>query len=103
MRLKLTNFVNNQAALQEDRRESGSWQDCDVQLKRGREGGFGFAVTCGGEEEGKTEVRVEDVVVGGAAEGRLRVGDLITSVEGNLLDQLQYEEAIQVNSQLQSF
>ena len=104
MRIKLTNFnFNNQASLQGNKRESGSWEDCDVQLKRGREGGFGFAVTWGEEEEGKTEVRVEDVVVGGAAEGRLKVGDLITSVEGKLVGQLPYEEAIQVNTQLQSF
>ena len=96
MRIKLTNFINNQASLQGSGRESGRWENCEVQLKRGREGGFGFAVTWGEEEGGKTEVRVEDVVVGGAAEGRLKVGDLITSVEGKLVGQLPYEEAIQV-------
>ena len=97
MRIKLTNFISNQG------NESESWEDCDLQLKRGREGGFGFAVTWGKEENSKREVRVEDVVVGGAAEGRLRVGDLITSVEGKLVGQHSYEEAIQVKTHLQNF
>ena len=48
-------------------------------------------------------MKVEDVVVGGAAEGRLKVGDLIISVEGNLVERLQYEEAIKVNTGMKDF
>ena len=103
MRIKLTNFIDNQALLQGIGKEGGSWEDCDVQLERGREGGFGFAVTWEEEEGGKTEVKVEDVVVGGAAEGRLKVGDLMISVEGKLVDQLQYEKAIKVNTRMKNF
>ena len=43
------------------------------------------------------------MVVGGAAEGRLKVGDLILSVEGNLVDRLQYEKAIKVNTRMKDF
>ena len=42
-------------------------------------------------------------MVGGAAEGRLKVGDLMISMEGNLVDQLQYEKAIKVNTRMKNF
>ena len=41
-------------------------------------------------------MRVEDVVLGGPAEGKLKIGDVIVRIGGRELVHLQYEEAIQV-------
>ena len=80
--------------------EEGVWEEHEVRLRRGGQGGFGFAVT--GVEEGDVSerggVRVEDVVAGGPAEGNLKLGDTIVRIGGQNLAQLQYEEAIQVLS-----
>ena len=78
--------------------EEGVWEEHEVRLRRGDEGGFGFAVT-GVEEEGDISdrgVRVEDVVARGPAEGKLKLGDTIVRIGGKHLAQLQYGEAIQV-------
>ena len=80
--------------------EEGVWEEHEVRLRRGDEGGFGFAVT-GVEEEGDISdrgVRVEDVVARGPAEGKLKLGDTIVRIGGRHIAQLQYGEAIQVNS-----
>ena len=79
--------------------EEGVWEEHEVRLRRGEQGGFGFAVT--GVEEGDVSergVRVEDVVAGGPAEGKLKLGDTIVRIGGRHLAQLQYGEAIQVNT-----
>ena len=69
-----------------------------MRLRRGEHGGFGFAVTSGLDQQGDGEdlVRVEDVVLGGPAEGKLKIGDVIVRIGGRELVHLQYEEAIQV-------
>ena len=41
-------------------------------------------------------MRGEDVVPGGPAEGKLKIGDVIVRIRGRQLVHLQYEEAIQV-------
>ena len=72
-----------------------------MRLRRGEQGGFGFAVTGVEEEEGDISergVRVEDVVARGPAEGKLKLGDTIVRIGGQHLAQLQYGEAIQVNT-----
>ena len=76
-----------------------------MRLQRGEQGGFGFVVT--GVEEGHLSeqcvMRVEDVVAGGPAEGKLKLGDTIVRIGGRHLAQLQYGEAIQVNSIFSQF
>ena len=79
--------------------EEGVWEEHEVRLLRGEHGGFGFAVTGVEEEEGDISergVRVEDVVAGGPAEGKLKLGDTIVRIGGQHLAHLQYGEAIQV-------
>ena len=82
---------------QEEEKEA-VWEEHEVRLRRGEHGGFGFAVTSGVDQQGDGEdlVRVEDVVVGGPAEGKLKIGDVIVRIRGRELVHLQYEEAIQV-------
>ena len=67
-----------------------------MRLRRGEHGGVGVAVTGGGEGGSEQGVRVEDVVPGGPAEGKLKLGDIIVRIGGNHLAHLQYGEAIQV-------
>merc|ERR1711962_615837 len=88
--MKLINFLDN---LKKDGPLAPpcAWEEHRVRIERqGKEQGFGFAVSGEGEH-----LTIEDVVIGGQAQGKLRVGDQILEANSVHLDSLSYAEAIE--------
>ena len=101
MKLKVTNLLSGGSGGE----EPWVWEEHEVRVHRGVSGGFGFAVSGAGEggeevEGGEVQVVVEDVVEGGPAMGRLRVGDRVVRVEGREVVGWGYGEVIQVRAHL---
>ena len=96
--MKLTSFLSSLKVGGSGGEEKDVWEEHWVHLERGKAAGFGFAVSSEGEG-----VVVEDVVEGGSAKGRVRVGDQIVGVGNISLDSLSYSEAIEVIIIFQQF
>ena len=93
--MKLTNLLPRLAAKKPCPQDL-VWEEHSIHLERGLASSFGFAVCCDrGQEAGAGEVVVEDVVRGGPAEGRLRLGDHLVEVEGVRVEGLEYHQVIQ--------